>query len=282
METGENNSTLIESSNFNIALSEQYHLSLQIGWKSFSYTILNTKNLRYEYLESHEFESNSIEQTTNKITEIINNNDKLKHSFSSSSVAYMGFPNTLVPNKVYNEQYVKEMLELNTKVFKKIFTDDIKSQKAKLVYSVPEEIITIIETSFPVANCISIEKILIEQYNLLQDSKDNAYINMYNNQVFITIFHEGNLILSNIFKFTTKEDLLYYILFCFEQLKLSTEIIPVILFGNIETNDENYKLLYKYIRNISFGNNRKFNLADEFSIIDPHQYFGLFSQVLCA
>ena len=47
METGENN--LLQASNFNIALSQQYHLSLEIGFNNCAFCILDTKSLSYTY-----------------------------------------------------------------------------------------------------------------------------------------------------------------------------------------------------------------------------------------
>ena len=76
---------------------------------------------------------------------------------------------------------------------------------------------------------------------------------------------------------------MYYTLFSFEQLKLSAENIKVELFGAISKDDKNYKLLYDYIRNITFGKNPQgISFPDEFKILAKHQYYGLFSQVLCA
>ena len=83
--------------------------------------------------------------------------------------------------------------------------------------------------------------------------------------------------------FSTKEDLLYYTLFSFEQLKLSADNIAVELFGEICKDDENYRILYDYIRNITFGKSPQGVIfPDEFRNLGEHQYYGLFSQVLCA
>ena len=53
METGENKTIILESKDFNINISEQYHLSIRISLDNFSFCILNTNNLQYEYLEDY-------------------------------------------------------------------------------------------------------------------------------------------------------------------------------------------------------------------------------------
>jgi hypothetical protein len=100
--------------------------------------------------------------------------------------------------------------------------------------------------------------------------------------VTITFFKENKLIFNNSFDYLTKEDLLYFVLFSFEQLKLSTENIEVTLFGTIEKDDECFNLLYEYIRNLNLGKRpHQFTFPAEFDSLAEHKYFGLFTQVLC-
>ena len=54
------------------------------------------------------------------------------------------------------------------------------------------------------------------------------------------------------------------------------------LIGNIEKGDETYSILYDYIRNINFAKiSGKLSFSKELQKITKHQYFTLFSQILC-
>ena len=54
------------------------------------------------------------------------------------------------------------------------------------------------------------------------------------------------------------------------------------LIGNIEKGDETYSILYDYIRNINFAKiSGKLSFSKELQKINKHQYFTLFSQILC-
>ena len=84
---------------------------------------------------------------------------------------------------------------------------------------------------------------------------------------------------SNKFTFETKEDILYFILFTFEQLKINTETVQTKLYGEIIKGDEKYQLLYEYIRNIEFGlRPSHLNFSSKFNLIREHQFYSLFSQ----
>jgi len=280
METGENNPIIIQPDNFNIALANSYHLSIQLGISHFSYCLLNTTTFTYDYAKMHTLLS--VDDIASEITEIMNNDAIIKAEFSSQSVAFVNFPSTLVPSSLYKKEDRKTILAFNTEVKGKVLADTILSQKAHLIYSIPESILTIVSNFFPTAKQKAQESILIQQYSQLNNNTEKAYLYLIQNKVTITVFKENKLIFNNSFDYTTKEDFLYFVLFSFEQLKLSAENIEAILFGSIEKNDEYFNLLYDYIRNIKLGKRpHQFNFPAEFDSLAEHKYFGLFTQVLC-
>ena len=280
METGESNPISIQSDNFNIALANSYHLSIQLGISHFSYCLLNTTTFTYDYAKKYSLSSK--EDISTEITEIINNDAIIKADFSSQSVAFVNFPSTLVPSTLYKKEDEKTLLDFNTEVNGKILTDNILSQKAHLIYAVPESIVSIVSNFFPKAKQKAQESILIQQYSQLNTDTEKAYLYLNEQKVGITIFKGNKLIFNNTFDYTTKEDLLYYALFSFEQLKLSPGSIDVTVFGTIEKEDEYFSLLYDYIRNVKLGvRPHQFTFPAVFNSIAPHKYFGLFTQILC-
>jgi hypothetical protein len=280
METGENNPIIIQSDNFNIALVNSYHLSIQLGISNFSYCLLNTTTFTYDYARIYTL--SSTDDTAAEITEIINNDVIIKSEFSTQSVAFVNFPSTLVPSSLYKKEETETILAFNTEVMGKALADTILSQKTHLIYSVPESILTIVSNFFPKAKQKSQESILIQQYSQLNNNTEKAYLYLNHKKVTITFFKGNKLVFNNSFDYLTKEDLLYFVLFSFEQLKLSPENIEVILFGTIEKDDEYFNLLYEYIRNLKLGKRpHEFTFPAEFDSLAEHKYFGLFTQVLC-
>ena len=68
----------------------------------------------------------------------------------------------------------------------------------------------------------------------------------------IVVIENGQLMFYNSFVYQTKEDLIYFILFTVEQLKLDPETIPITLIGDLTKDDERYEIIYKYIRFVDF------------------------------
>ena len=280
METGENNPIHIQTESFNIGLANSYHLSIQLGVYHFSYCLLNTTTFTYDYIKKYPLIYK--DNTATEITEIINNDSILKADFSSQSLAFVNFPSTLVPDKMYKKEEAESLLAFNTKVIGTVLADNIISQEAYLIYSVPKSILTIVSNFFPKAKYKAQESILIQQYSELNTEREKAYLYLNEQKAGISIFNSDKIIFNNSFKYTSKEDLLYYVLFCFEQLNISPDSIDLTVFGSIEDTDESFNLMYEYIRHIKLGKRpHQFTFPAEFITLADHKYFGLFTQVLC-
>ena len=275
METGKANN--IQADSFNIALSDSYHLSVQIGLTHFSYCIINTSRFSVEYFKNYQLNN------TNDIINFINDDEVIKSDFFSSSVAFVNFPSTLIPNKVFTKPSAKEMLELNSKTHEIINTDVLKEIDVHLAYSIPKELDNIATTYFPKAKQKAQQSILIDEFSKEYNTEPTAYLYLSENTLNITAFKNEKLIFNNSFNFETKEDILYFVLFAFEQLKLDTNNVNTLLFGDITKDDDNFKLLYEYIRNIELGKRPgQLKFPNEFKTLENQKYFGLFSQILCA
>ena len=271
METGKANK--IQAKTFNSDHAEQYHLSVQIGLTHLIYCIINTITNNLEYLNNLIINDDFIN--------IVNKEDILKLNFASSSVAFTNFPCTLIPNALFKENSLEEILRLNTDVYEIIRSNQLAEIDTHLAYTIPSVINDIVFTFFPNAKQKAQQTILIEQFSKYNNKEDNVYLYINDNVLDITAFRNNKLLLNNAFNFTTKEDILYFTLFVFEQLKIDAETVNVILYGEIIKRDENHQLLYDYIRNIEFGKKPDYiHLSSEFNNLQDHQFYALFSQYI--
>ena len=277
MEIGENNNiTSFYKKNVNFANTENFHLSIEVSPTNLKYTLLNTENLEYLLFKSVE--------VGNNLLTAIGSEEILKQTFFSTSMCYSNFPTTIVPNELYSEISKERYLQFISDKKGTIKTDKIHQNNATTIYSVKENIVHlmnqiqsgVIEKN---SSTIIIEQ-LIKQYKNLTEKTAFLFINRKN--IELIILKKGELILHNYFDVNNSIDVLYYTLFGFNQLKMNPEESNLYLFGNIEKGDENYILIYDYIRNIKFGslsNTLSFN--EELKRVSQHQNFSLFSQILC-
>ena len=277
MEIGENNNiTSFYMKNVNFANTENFHLSIEVSPTKLKYTLLNTENLEYLLFKSVE--------VGNNLLTAIGSEEILKQTFFSTSMCYSNFPTTIVPNELYSEINKERYLQFISDKKGTIKTDKIHQNNATTIYSVKEDIVHlmnqiqsgVIEKN---SSTIIIEQ-LIKQYKNLTEKTAFLFINRKN--IELIILKKGELILHNYFDVNNSIDVLYYTLFGFNQLKMNPEESNLYLFGNIEKGDENYILIYDYIRNIKFGSLSNFlSFNEELKRVSQHQNFSLFSQILC-
>ena len=277
MEIGENNNiTSFYKKNVNFANTENFHLSIEVSPTKLKYTLLNTENLEYLLFKSVE--------VGNNLLTAIGSEEILKQTFFSTSMCYSNFPTTIVPNELYSEINKERYLQFISDKKGTIKTDKIHQNNATTIYSVKEDIVHlmnqiqsgVIEKN---SSTIIIEQ-LIKQYKNLTEKTAFLFINR--KKIELIILKKGELILHNYFDVNNSIDVLYYTLFGFNQLKMNPEESNLYLFGNIEKGDENYILIYDYIRNIKFGSlSNILSFNEELKRVSQHQNFSLFSQILC-
>lgn len=105
------------------------------------------------------------------------------------------------------------------------------------------------------------------------DDKTVAYVNVNSRSFDLAIVSEGKLSFFNNFKFSTKEDFIYFLMFALEQQQLSGQEVPVYFAGLISGNSEIIKLCERYIKRIHFINPNGSVEVDMSLSGTPFQYY---------
>ena len=275
METGENNPIIqIVDKSFNNDFLNQYHLSIELSKKTLSYCIIDTKKLRCHLLHSVNY--NKQENLSN----LLSNDMYITKEFYSKSISLSNFPNTLVPTELYNQKDNNKIFELNHGKAEVILIDDLNDYQIKNIYSIPESLNQTINNLIPNINIKSQTTILIDYILSKNYNAEKLTLYIKDNYVNILIACNNQLIFQNKFKFSTKEDLLFYSLFCIQEMNLSPEKIDTEIYGNISKSE--FQILYEYIRNIKYGNKLKdISFSNEFHKIEEHCFNILYRQHLC-
>lgn len=106
----------------------------------------------------------------------------------------------------------------------------------------------------------------------------SIFINVRGKQVQMLVFDAGILLYFNSFDFTRPADLLYYVLLGFDQFKLDPEKDVLNVSGAILEQSDEYKMLFRYIRNIQFtAPEIPFSLPNGSDSMPRHFWFDLLS-----
>jgi len=177
-------------------------------------------------------------------------------SFTSVLAIYQNELSNLVPKVLFDEEQSADYLKFNSKILKSDFIsyDEIAINDSVNVYVPYMNINNFIFDTFGVFEYKHASTILID--NLLQNEvkSDEAtiYLNINKDHFELVAIKDKKLLLYNSFEFSTKEDVIYYLLFTIEQLHLNPETIKLNLMGLIEKDDTLYNIIFTYVRLVEF------------------------------
>jgi hypothetical protein len=244
-------------------------LSIQISLSGLSFCILQRDSNTIIKLKNKCFDKNlNPLEVLDYLKNLFKTNADLSNDFQKVSVVHVNDLAVQVPNELFDENYLADYLKFNSKILKSDFIafDTIEENQCANVYIPYININNFIYDKYGTFTFKHISTILIE--NLLRIEKGirglKVYVNVNRNHFEMVVIENGALKLYNTFKYHSKEDFIYYILFTAEQLGLNPDNFNLIFLGDIKKDDEFYVIAYKYIRNISFGSELyAFNFNDE-------------------
>ena len=259
VETGQKVMTYLKENNITNDSKSNNRLSVQFSLSGLSFLVIN-RNSEKEvfYTKKYYTHPRSPEELLIEMTSIIKDYEELQEDFGEVSIIYATTLYALVPTPLFDEKMASEYLKLNSKILATDFVafDTLENQDITIVYIPFININNYLFERFGKfkyhhATSLLLRYILnVEKHSITP----KLYINLSNGLFDILIINNGDLILCNSYEFKTPEDFIYYILFCLEQLKLNPDTIDCVLSGEIEESDLNYKMLFTYIRHITFVN----------------------------
>jgi|TARA_R110002051_G_scaffold322311_1_gene412483 hypothetical protein len=201
-------------------------------------------------------------------------NEPLLKACTEITVIYAHSTYTLVPDTLFDETKLSEYLKFNTKILAGDFIayDTVDEHKIHVVYVPLVNVNNYFFDTFGSFQYYHATTLLLQQLLKKEQSGDTkkVYVHVGRDEIDLVLIDSGALVLCNTYPYRTPEDLAYYVLFAFEQLKWSPESVETVLLGAVSEDDATYAILYTYIRNISVGYEEASLSIDG---TDAHQYF---------
>lgn len=271
VETGQNYMTRPPTNNINT--NQPKRLSVQLTLTGLSFLISSEDGSVQHFLEREFDTPHTPEELLFELDHIFSNEAPLKDSFDTVHLVYTTHNYTLVPKSLFDETKASEYLKFNTKILANdyISHDEIENQNAVVVYVPLVNINNYIFDKFGSFSYFHSSTLLI-QYLLKAEkhSEDTkVYLHVLKGQFDAIIIANGTLQLCNSYRYSSPEDFVYYVLFCFEQLRLNPEQVEVILCGMISPDSDLFEILYDYVRNVRFLEPGLPKFTSEL----PHQHF---------
>jgi hypothetical protein len=255
-------------------LNPDYRLTIQFSLGGLSFALFNTSTDMVADMEFHQSDSlNSSDELFQTLEKDLDSRDLSDSHFLSVTCLIDGRTHTLVPEALYHPEESTKLLGFNFDVPNGyvIESDLIKPFDARLLYCYPEALRHHILSKWPQAEIIHTATVFLR--SLPQSDVPMVHVNVRNRDFDMAIMSDQLLFFNN-FKFQTKVDFTYYLLFAMQQHELSGLDTTVQFSGLIQPSSEIIDLCRRYLKDIRFVTQpHDFHIKKSLSEIPFHYYY---------
>ena len=239
---------------FDAEKSSQYRMAIQCTLGGLSYALLDTETQTLVGLEFYQSElltdSNDLVRSLERSLESKGLNNK---DFQSVTCLIDNRFCTIVPEPLFNKDDQAKYLDFGFQLPEGyiIVSESVAPVQCHIVFAFQKTLQDKILAKWKEAKIIHSSSIFIK--SMLKDViKTSVFIQVRNRDFDMLIKKEGKLFFFNNFKFNTKEDFAYFLLFAMEQNDCSGQETPVCFSGLIRPASEIIDLCGRYIKDIRF------------------------------
>ncbi len=239
------------------SLSEKYHkLSIQVSLNGLSFCIFDTIANTITQSRTVSFGKElSPYELQKKLKELLKEERVLKYEFQEVVVIHRNSLFTLVPKALFVKEEIANYLKFNAK----ILANDLVVYDEMATYDIVNVYVPFININnyiyelfgpfiYKHTATVLVEALLKSHQN---GKEPVCYVHVSEQQMDIAILGQKDLRYYNSFRFNSREDFIYYLLFTLEQLKMDAATLRLRLFGTVEEGDEIYEVCQEYIRHLS-------------------------------
>ena len=239
---------------FDAEKSSHYRMTIQCSLGGLSFALLDAKTQTLVALECYQSDlladSNDLFRTLERALEDKNLNNK---DFQSVTFIVDNRYCSLVPQPLFNEADQAKYLDFafQIPVGYTIASEPIASAQCHIVHAFLKTMQDKVLNKCTDARITHSSSVFID--NVMKDEDDNGvFVNVRNRDFDMLVKKESKLHFFNNFKFNTKEDFAYFLLFAMEQNGVSGQDTPVVFSGLIRPASDIIDLCGRYVRDIRF------------------------------
>jgi len=269
-------------------VSSAYHLSIQYCDRFCSFAVLDTSRMKYIAFKNFWFaDPVAGSDQVDHIRSLLHGENYLTRQYKSVYFMYLTPKSVLVPSPLFLKENPGVYFKFSSYItpVDKIIFRKIPAIDAYTVFTVPEEFYNQVElmlrdVQFFHQSCPQIEEAMTESANLTDRTRVMASINP--GFVDLLLIRSDQVVLCNSFNIKNTDDLVFFILYLYEQFGLSQEECPATLSGFIELYPGIVELLNHYLKKVvirEFTGN--YTYSHTFSELAQHHYSQIINLARC-
>lgn len=213
---------------------------------------------------------------------VLSDDELLRKNYASARIYFSNRLTTLIPESLFDSSSTELLLSSVTNIPSSFNTSyqKVEDLDMVLIFAYDKDSYTYFAKHHSSLKVEHASASLISHLIRNHSTNESAHLIFHQRNVEIVCIKDQQLILHNAFHFQSISDLVYYVLHCFKQIELDTQKIETTLYGDITRDSELFKLLYRYIRHLSFFSGFTGQRKNLITTIEPsHFYFDVLCQL---
>ena len=173
---------------------------------------------------------------------------------SEVKLIYYNRTSTLVPSDLFDPKNSLNYMKYNTsiRIDDIAANDHVLNHEINNVYIPNIDINNFIFEKFKTFDFYHYSSLIIEKISndFTEKFGKRVFVNVNDGFIDILYFKDKKLEFYNSYDYNSIEDVLFYLLFCFSELKLNPDEIHTVFSGSIDQDSKLYELIYTYVRNV--------------------------------
>ncbi len=242
------------SETFDAEKSSQYRMAIQFSLGGLSFALLDSTTNNLVGLEFHQSDHpTGSDDLFGTLERALASKGMGNQVFQSVSCLFDNRFCTLVPEPLFNEADKAKYLEFTFQIPEgyAVHSDKIEKAGCRNVYAYQKTLKNKVLSKWENAQFMHTSTLFINKM-MESQTTTGVYVNVRNHDFDMAAIKEGKLHFFNNFRFNTKEDFAYFLLFAMEQNGISGQDTPVCFSGLIRPDSETIDLCEHYIKDLHF------------------------------
>lgn len=278
----------------NYLFTKTYDLSIRIMPDGFSFVVFDTQKSKFialvEFLypdTDNRSDYYGSDQYIQWLDEITRQQILLKESYNKVFVLTGSRKHTLVPLPLFEPENSRKYLEFNHLIDADeiVLYDVVKAPESGFIYAIPLSLKKWIGKHYSghklFHHCGALIRAFFLQYRGT-DPATRMLLNVRNGIFDLIVIRDSSFKLCNSYHFSNNIDLLYYVLFVAEQLKIDLNASLLFLGGTQDVSNQLTGILKNYVRHVEMiPETRDNKFSPSLDNASLHRYYDLLNVSLC-
>lgn len=277
----------IEVSDITDADLLQSRLLVEVNTNSFSYVLLNQRNMSPLAVKYFQLEHTKDRLLTEVLREILQQEEVLRRPVKETLLVYNFPESSLVPEPLFSMDTNKEIIDtIHGNLHKGlILTEKIPWWELFNVYRISPDVHHLMQHQFTAGKYWHYYSLLLKSYKMFDsvEDQDSLKVIFYSDKMVALVIKKGVVHLMQTFYYQDSKDVAYHLLNCCHQLGVDQENVRLLVGGLIDRQSALSTELHKYFLQITFEEiDDSIKVTDELKELPLHYFSSILKMAVCA